>query len=221
MIKAGIFDFDGIILESVDVKGWAFQKLFEDHPQHIDQIREFHYANGGMPRFDKFRHIYKEFLREPLTDEKFQDLCRTFAALVFDRVLACDFVPGAREVLEKYHGQLLLFVVTGAPHEEIKQIVAARGLQHYFAGVFGSPTSKSVWTRTILERWGIAPSEVFWVGDALSDLQAARDNQVMFVGRTYPDRNDFSQQKVDYLIKDLFELNVILEKMLVPQESVS
>ena len=54
-IKAIFFDFDGVILESVDVKGWAFGKPFEAYPQYVDEIVAFHHRNGGMYRFDKFR----------------------------------------------------------------------------------------------------------------------------------------------------------------------
>lgn len=31
--EAIFLDFDGVIHESVDVKGWAFSKLFEDYPE--------------------------------------------------------------------------------------------------------------------------------------------------------------------------------------------
>ena len=54
-VDAIFFDFDGVILESVEVKGWAFGRLFENHPEHVDEIVAFHHANGGMSRFDKFR----------------------------------------------------------------------------------------------------------------------------------------------------------------------
>lgn len=63
-IDAIFFDFDGVILESVDIKGWAFGKLFENYPQHVDEIVAFHFANGGMSRFDKFRYIYKKYLKK-------------------------------------------------------------------------------------------------------------------------------------------------------------
>jgi len=63
-IQAVFFDFDGVILESVDIKGWAFGKLFEkQHPEHVDEIVAFHHANNGMSRFEKFRNFYKNNFR--------------------------------------------------------------------------------------------------------------------------------------------------------------
>ena len=86
-----IFDFDGVILESVSVKTEAFRKLFSFAPEHIDEIIQYHKDNGGMSRYDKFRYIYKSILREDLTQQKFEELSEKFADIVFnekgDRVL--------------------------------------------------------------------------------------------------------------------------------------
>jgi beta-phosphoglucomutase-like phosphatase (HAD superfamily) len=57
MIETIIFDFDGVILESVTVKTEAFRELFSSEPDCPDEIVEFHKRNGGMSRYDKFRHV--------------------------------------------------------------------------------------------------------------------------------------------------------------------
>ena len=49
------WDFDGVIKESVDIKGKAFQKLFEVYGTEVmEMVRIHHENNGGMSRFDKF-----------------------------------------------------------------------------------------------------------------------------------------------------------------------
>ena len=63
-MKAIIFDFDGVIAESVDVKTEAFKELFKAYPDKVKAIADFHIDNGGMSRFDKFRHIYKNILKK-------------------------------------------------------------------------------------------------------------------------------------------------------------
>ena len=43
MIKNIIFDFDGVVLDSVPVKTEAFRKLFQNYEkQHIDKLVEYH-----------------------------------------------------------------------------------------------------------------------------------------------------------------------------------
>ena len=56
MIKAIFFDFDGVILESVSIKGDVFQKLFADYPEHLAEILNYHLENGGVSRYDKFEY---------------------------------------------------------------------------------------------------------------------------------------------------------------------
>lgn len=209
-IKIIFLDFDGVILESVDVKGWAFGKLFASYPDHVDEIVAFHHANGGMSRFDKFRHIYDDILNETLTEKQFRKLCDTFSHLVFNRVLECPFVPGALEFLKQYHRTRTLYVISGTPHDEINAIVDRRKLRPYFQGVFGSPESKGNWTRKIMAELELPPERAMFVGDAMSDLDAAQDNGIRFIARVTEGNDIFQDKTIEYKINDLFDLDFLL-----------
>ena len=63
VLSAVIFDFDGVIVESLDVKADAFRSLFADHPEHVDQIVRLHRENLGVSRYEKFRTIYASYPR--------------------------------------------------------------------------------------------------------------------------------------------------------------
>ena len=55
MIKAIIFDFDGVIAESVNVKTEAFASLYEPYGKDVvNKVEQHHLANGGVSRFEKF-----------------------------------------------------------------------------------------------------------------------------------------------------------------------
>ena len=84
MIDTVIFDFDGVILESVSVKTDAFRSLFSFVPDHIDEIIEYHLSHGGVSRFDKFRFIYQDILKKDLSEEQFNFLSEEFAKLVYN-----------------------------------------------------------------------------------------------------------------------------------------
>lgn len=211
-LKAIILDFDGVILESVDVKGWAFGELFKDYPQFRDQIIEYHFANGGVSRYKKIKYIYKEFLNESLSEEKFVELCEQYSQLVFDRVLASDFVPGAEEFLKEYYRDVSLFIVSGTPQEEIRKIVVQRQLAPYFKDVFGSPKDKDYWTGQILSAHQYSSDEVLWVGDAMSDLNAAEKFNIQFVGRVTENRDIFKERTGFHKILNLVELDSFLKE---------
>ena len=83
MIKVIIFDFDGVIADSVDIKTKAFGELFEEEGGDIaGRVVDYHLKNTGVSRYDKFRYIYKNMLKRELSDEKFRELCSRFEALV-------------------------------------------------------------------------------------------------------------------------------------------
>jgi HAD superfamily hydrolase (TIGR01549 family) len=212
-IDAIFFDFDGVILESVDIKGWAFGKLFENYPKHVDEIVAFHFANGGMSRFNKFRYIYKNILKKSLSDDEFNALCIKFSDLTFKRVLKCEFVPGALEFIEKYYKKTKFYIISGTPQDEIEHIVEARGLSKYFHGVYGSPTDKAFWGNKIIMQEKLNCETTIFIGDAMSDYKAAKENGLIFVARINDDNKEiFEGKQVDYKVYDLFEFDKLLMK---------
>lgn len=193
-MRAVVFDLDGVILESGDIKTQAFLDLFGAYPQFRERILEFHLAHLGMSRYDKFEWIYKTLLQEPLSAEKKAELGEAFSGLVLEKVLACPFVPGARELLEQWHGTKLLFVASGTPQDELDMILERRGIADLFQGAWGSPTKKEQVVRTVLERYRLAKDKVLFVGDGTSDFEAAQATGVRFLARATPALNGYWQE---------------------------
>ena len=59
MIKAIIFDFDGVLVESAEIKTEAFRQLFSSFPDKVHEIVEYHKRNMGISRYVKFRYFYE------------------------------------------------------------------------------------------------------------------------------------------------------------------
>src|SRR3989338_6081547 len=103
VIKAVIFHFDGVLVESVDIKTNAFALLFK--PEGKDVVRKvvgYHLKHGGISRFEKFIYIYKAILKRRLADETFRRLCGRFAKLVVDEVVKAPYVKGAKYFLDSH-----------------------------------------------------------------------------------------------------------------------
>lgn len=184
MIRAVILDFDGVILESVDIKTQAFLHLFQDQPEDVRRrIVRLHLENGGISRHQKFEWIYRDFLRRPLEEAEAARLDSAFSRFCRERILAAPFVKGAQEFLATCHTEYLLYVVSGTPEAELRAILDARGLTRYFQAVWGSPTDKTDACRQILADTRLAPHEVAFVGDAVTDLDAAERSGVHFIAR--------------------------------------
>ena len=71
MVNAIIFDFDGVVLESLNVKTNAFKKLYEPYGSDISKrVVEHHLENGGVSRFDKIKFYHNIFLGEEIDEKK-------------------------------------------------------------------------------------------------------------------------------------------------------
>ncbi len=186
MIRAAILDFDGVVLESADIKTRAFERLFDGDERAV----AYHLEHAGVSRYEKFRHITTEIHGREYTEQVERRLGDEFARLVLDEVLACPFVPGARELLERRGAQVPLYVASGTPQEELRGIVEQRGIESFFSGVFGSPDTKDVIARRVLGGLGVEPADALFVGDALTDMEAARAVGMPFVGRVPPGEAD-------------------------------
>ncbi|HAK89634.1 MAG: hypothetical protein A2077_04090 [Nitrospirae bacterium GWC2_46_6] len=190
MIKAVIFDFDGVIVESVDIKTKAFAELFESEGENIvEKIVDYHLRNAGVSRFDKFRYIYREILKRNLSEEEFQGLCGRFSQLTADAVAAAPFVGGAREFLENYFETYDFYIASATPHDELEGIIEKKNISRYFKKIYGAPQKKINIVKTILSENALKPDDAVYIGDAVSDHDAATSNGVTFVARITEDNS--------------------------------
>ncbi|MFH1369573.1 MAG: HAD-IA family hydrolase [Elusimicrobiota bacterium] len=210
MIKVIVFDFDGVILESADIKTDAFAELFSDYPGKQKEIVDYHLANAGISRYVKFRHIYKNILKLPLTELEEKELGSRFTRIVFEKILETPFVRGAREFLEDNRKEYKMFIASGTPEEELLEIILKRGLNKYFTEIHGSPKKKLDIITGIIARHGLRKNEILYIGDAQSDRIAAEQAGVNFVERN----SSVGKYDADKsIIADLEHLDACVKKL--------
>lgn len=193
MIKTIFFDFDGVLVESVDIKTEAFGKLFQKEGDAVVQaVLEHHRRNTGVSRFDKFRYIYATILKRKLDDREMERLCSDFERLVVDSVVEAPFVRGAEEFLRAHTKEFDCYVVSATPQQEIEMIIDRRGMAGFFKAVFGSPLSKTEAVARIIKGRPADPRYAVYIGDALSDHRAALENGVKFIARMQGNESVFS-----------------------------
>ncbi|MDP4528984.1 HAD family hydrolase [Alkalimonas delamerensis] len=184
MFQTIFFDFDGVILDSVDVKTKAFAELFAEYGPDIQQgVVDYHLKNGGISRYEKFSYFYKELLKQPLSEKQSIALGDAFNQLALQGVLNSPFIPGAEETLQAlYAKHIPMFVVSGTPHDEVNAIVDKRGLRKYFKEVHGSPKTKAAIIDDLACRYQFNASQCLFVGDAMTDYDAAKAHKLPFLG---------------------------------------
>lgn len=211
--KAVIFDFDGVIVESTEIKTKAFGSIFLNYPKTVlEKIVSYHKNNAGISRYDKFKYIYEEILKIGLTQSEFERLCLDFSRKVKDEVVAAPFVPGAFDFLERNKNNLIFYIVSATPQEELMEILVRKNIIKYFSKVYGAPTKKVDAVKCIISEGGFLSSQLLFVGDAIADYEAAVDNGVEFMARIRNNQSIFLGV-VCNKINDLNELSFFFNKV--------
>lgn len=182
-LKALILDFDGVILESNDLKTQAFVSVFSRFPEHADAMMAYHRAHVSDTRFMKFKHLVFERLGRPGDDGLVQELAEAFSAETRRLLATCPFVPGAHAFLEMTSARVPLYLASVTPEAELQALLEARQLRQYFAKVYGCPPwTKATAVADILTGLGGA-ADVLFIGDSAGDQRAAITTGVEFLAR--------------------------------------
>ena len=176
-IRLVVFDFDGTLCDSAEVKTDAFHALYlDDHgPDFADAVRRYHLDNAGVSRYAKIRHVESEMLGVEPTPQRIEEVASRFSTLVEHAVIAAPLFPGVLTFLERAHTVIPLAIASATPTDELARIVEAKDLSKYFTTVEGSPRSKGEILRSLVVEAGVEASDVVMVGDQPSDLAGARE----------------------------------------------
>lgn len=185
MIRALALDFDGVILESVEVKDKAIYNLFDLTEIERQRILELHRNNPGINRRTRMELLLREGLGREPTAEAVDNLIERFKDLVLDGLSSSPEVPGIRCFLEELSG-LPCYVVSAAPQEELRYIAEQRSISPYFKDLCGWPPRKTDLLREVARRENADPESILFIGDKISDYEAACSIGTKFVGRKTP-----------------------------------
>ncbi len=215
LLKAIIWDFDGVIVESVSIKADAFQELYLPYGNEIARkVRSYHLSHGGISRQEKFRYFHREYLNIEISEEEITKLSSNFSQLVFSKVVAAPEVPGAVALIQDRDYRH--FLITGTPRVEILAILQEKKLLNHFDRVAGAPETKSSAVTALLKDNLIGPKNSVFIGDAREDYLAARNNEIPFLLRDTEENNELFRDYSGPRVKDFTGGKEALEKILFP-----
>ena len=184
--KSFIFDCDGVILNSNKIKARAFftsSSLFGDY--YASKLLDYHLANGGVSRYQKFRHFISEILPPDLildTDKTslLNLLLDRYANIVKSLLRDCEVALGLDQ-LRTHYPDVRWHVVSGGDQEELRDLFSHRSLDTFFDGqIFGSPDDKSTILQREIDSHNILLPAVFF-GDSRYDYIASHSFGIDFI----------------------------------------
>lgn len=182
--KTILWDFDGVILDSMAVRDWGFKEIFKDFTEpQVSKLLEYHRVNGGLSRYVKIRYFYENILGKLISEERVLEYAEAFSVLMKQELtntdnLIVDAVSFIRENSKKFS----FHIVSGSDQAELRFLCKELGLETYFISIHGSPTPKNQLVKTLIEEHGYDKKSTCLIGDSINDFEAAEVNEIYFYG---------------------------------------
>jgi HAD superfamily hydrolase (TIGR01549 family) len=183
-MKNIIFDFDGVILDSVPVKTEAFRKLFEEFSDdRVEKLIEYHLLNGGKSRYIKIKYFFEEILFQNVSEDEILKYANRYSELTKEELtnpkyIIKDAIDFIKENYQKYN----MHIASGADENDLKYICDKLELTSYFLSINGSPRNKYEIVKDILKNNKYNKKETILIGDSINDYVVAQKNQIAFYG---------------------------------------
>jgi len=179
-IKKILFDFDGVIVDSNEMKRECFLKVANLYGDRIqEQFHQYCENHPGGTRFEKMRWLNQK-LAGTGADISRNELIDQYSHCVKAGLLRAASVEGLRVMKQRYP-DATWSIVSAAPAVEIRWYLEQKGWLGLFEdGVFGAPRSK----KTVLdEEYNAAEirQNAVFLGDSKSDFKVANEFGVDFV----------------------------------------
>ncbi len=184
MIRVIIFDFDGVIIDSLPVRELGFKKILEGYEkEEVDQLIEYHRANGGLSRFVKIRYFFEEILGQTVDGKTIDEYADAFSKIMRKELVDQEYlIRDTVEFIECYSDNIDMHIVSGSEENELRYLCEKLGIEQLFKSIQGSPTTKTEIITGLMKTFGYGKSEVILIGDSINDYHAAEAHGIAFYG---------------------------------------
>ena len=183
MVKCVVFDFDGTLVESNEIKRKAFYEVTKDI-DGADLILDKLFSRPGLgDRYNVFNSLIEILKKTNNSDISPTYLSDLYTNICEDKISKAQEVIGALGTLKELNKRnFKIFVSSATPVNTLKRIIRMRGWVELFEDVMGAPESKEDHLKSILSLNNYSLSEVVYVGDSEIDQKAALSTGCGFIG---------------------------------------
>lgn len=194
-----IFDFDGVILDSMSVRDSGFRNIFSEFDKDaVEKLVKYNRKNGGLSRFHKIKYFYEEILKLDIDEDLVNIYAEKFTEIMKRELVnpqyiikdAIGFINNNKDIKKMY-------IASGSENKELNYLCKELGISDYFIEIYGSPTHKNEIVKNILENNKYDISKAVLIGDSINDYEAAKVNKIDFIGYNNISLKELASNYVD------------------------
>lgn len=183
-MKNIIFDFDGVILDSLKVREFGFREIFKSFPnEQVEKLITYHTQNGGWSRFVKIKYFFNEILKKDITQDEIETYAKNYSTIMKENLTNTNnLIEETVEFIKNNSTLFNMHIASGSEQNELRYLNQELGISNYFHSIHGSPTPKIELVKDIVLQNNYLPQETLLIGDSINDYEAAYENNISFFG---------------------------------------
>ena len=181
-----LFDCDGVILNSNQLKTEAFYKASLGWGADLSlQLKRYHIANGGVSRYKKFEYFLRCIVgQEVINDTDLSFLLSTYEQILEKELESCEVDTGIFE-LKRLSSKSTWHVVSGGDELELNSLFEKKAMSYLFeGGIHGSPRDKYQIIEDI-DYISSQNNQTLFIGDSKYDYDVAMHYGLDFIFLTH------------------------------------
>jgi len=169
--KTFIFDFDGVILDSNNIKKNAIKKAVQGilSSRKANEFVNYFVSLNGVPREIKIAKFIPE--------DKYQFVLNKYELIINKKLKNAELIPGVFDLIKKLSKmKKTMMVLSGGTRSEVEELLIHNKIAKNFHYIFGGPKSKTENLRNVSLKY-----PVLYFGDSETDYLVSRDNNFDFI----------------------------------------
>lgn len=183
-VKTILWDFDGVLMDSMSVRDKGFEIVLKEHSQEeVEKLMKFHRENGGLSRYVKFRYFFEKIKGREISEEEVQEYASRFSNVMLENLIDKNLlIEDSLQFVRQSYTQYKMHIVSGSDQSELRHICRNLDIEKYFISIHGSPTPKKKLVKDLLLENGYSTEQTLLIGDSINDYEAAVENGISFYG---------------------------------------
>jgi HAD superfamily hydrolase (TIGR01509 family) len=210
MLKAVLFDMDGVIVDTEPLHRKAYFKMFSDVNINVDE--DLYASFTGQSTINICRRLVNHFqLRE--VPELLVKLKRQHFKSLFENDSDLALIDGVLDIIKDYYAnEVKLVVASSASMPNINRIFERFDLNQYFMGKFSGADLKQSKPHPEIflkayEHTGCLKSDCLVIEDSTNGIAAAKSADIFCVGFQSPHSSHQDYSRADMVISSFSEID--------------
>ena len=210
MIKAVLFDMDGVIVDTEPLHTKAYYMMFEHY--NIDVSRAVYESFTGQSTLNVCKTLCDTYGLDCNPEDLVQNKREHFTSLFYNDP-SLELLPGILDIIKDYYNNgLTLILASSASMFTINNVFTRFDLDQYFkAKLSGADLKASKPHPEIFEKAanaaGVSKKECFVIEDSTNGIKAAKAAGIYCVGYDSLNSKNQDYSKADHVINHFHEIN--------------